>query len=115
MRLSPVDPRLHVFQATIARAHLNAGRYTEASLWAERALHNKPNDGNALRVLAASSAHAGHMEKARQAIARYLQLAPDWSLTEVKNWDSPYRRPDDYAKLVDGLRKAGLAEQQGFA
>ena len=38
MRLSPLDPRLFVWQFYTALAHLCAGRYDDAALWAERSV-----------------------------------------------------------------------------
>jgi hypothetical protein len=45
MRLSPLDPRLFVWQFYTALAHLCAGRYDDAALWGERALRGQPNWG----------------------------------------------------------------------
>ena len=38
MRLSPLDPLMYLAQSGIAFAHFFAGRYDEASSWAEKAL-----------------------------------------------------------------------------
>jgi TolB-like protein len=40
MRLSPLDPQLYMMQAATAFAHFFAGRYDEASSWAEKALRS---------------------------------------------------------------------------
>ena len=61
MRLSPLDPLMFVMQNGIAFAHFFAGRYDEASSWAEKALREDPNYLPAVRVLAASSALAGRL------------------------------------------------------
>ena len=42
MRLSPLDPLIFVAQSGIAVAHFFAGRYDEASSWAEKALREQP-------------------------------------------------------------------------
>src|SRR5262249_14619374 len=41
MRLSPFDPRIPLMQAAIAAAHFVAGRYTDASIWAEKAIEER--------------------------------------------------------------------------
>ena len=43
MRLSPLDPFMFVAQNGIALVHFYAGRYEEASSWAEKALREVPD------------------------------------------------------------------------
>jgi hypothetical protein len=42
-------------------------------------------------------------------MARLREIAPAMRVSTVKEWQ-PFRRPDDLARLEDGLRKAGLPE-----
>jgi hypothetical protein len=88
--------------------HFFAGRYREASSWAERSIqeHISPV---ALRVLAASLALAGKLEEARDAAVRLMQLSPALRVSHIKTL-IPIRRPDDLARLEEGLRLAGLPE-----
>ena len=109
MRLSPLDPLSFRTRAAVAFAHFVAGRYDESSLWAEKALQEKSNYLPALRELAASKALAGRDAEAKAAMARLRELAPAMRVSNVKQWQ-PFRRPDDLARLEDGLRKAGLPE-----
>ena len=109
MRLSPLDPNAFSTQAGAASAHLFAGRYDEASSWAERSLREQPGHTPPLRVLAASSALAGRLEDAHAAIARLRQLEPAFRISDLRD-RTPLRRPQDLATLADGLRKAGLPE-----
>jgi tetratricopeptide (TPR) repeat protein len=81
MRLSPLDPFVFRAYAGLACAHLLAGRYEEASLWAEKALQRRPNLLVAVREAAASHALAGRLPQAQNAMAqlRHFQfngLAP---------------------------------------
>jgi len=62
-----------------------------------------------LRVLAASMALAGKLEEAREAAVRLMQLVPALRVSHVKEL-IPIRRPDDLARLEEGLRLAGLPE-----
>ncbi|TIV29413.1 MAG: adenylate/guanylate cyclase domain-containing protein [Mesorhizobium sp.] len=64
MRMSPVDPLMFDMQNAAAVAHLFAGRFEEASTWAERSLREKPDFLPSLRFAAASYAHAGRTEEA---------------------------------------------------
>ena len=43
MRLSPLDPEMYRMQAGTALAHLFAGRFDEASSWAEKAFRDLPS------------------------------------------------------------------------
>ncbi len=110
MRLSPRDPILFRMQGATASAHFFAGRYDEASSWAEKALRENPNLQQALRVAAASHALAGRLEEAQKAIARMRQLDPDLRISNLKDRLPTFRRPEDFARYVEGLRKAGVPE-----
>jgi Flp pilus assembly protein TadD len=93
----------------VALAHFVAGRYDEASLWAAKALQARPNFLPAIRDLAASKALAGRDSEAQATMAHLRKLAPAMRVSAVKEW-LPFRRPDDLARMEDGLRKAGLPE-----
>jgi tetratricopeptide (TPR) repeat protein len=110
MRLSPLDPILFRMQGAIASAHLFAGRYDEASSWAEKALRENPNLQQALRVAAASHALAGRLEEAQKAGARVRLLNPDLRISNMKDLLPAFRRPEDLARYLEGLRRAGLPE-----
>jgi len=109
MRLSPLDPALYNMHVGMAFAHFLAGRYDEASSWAQKALHEQPNYPTANRILAASYALAGHLGEAQQAMSRLRQLDPERRISNLSDV-LPVRRPEDLAKFADGLRKAGLPE-----
>lgn len=110
MRLSPLDPAFHAMQAAVASAHFFAGRYDEASSWAERALREQPNNLDVIGLLAMSDALAGRVEKARTGMTRLVQLSPGRRLSNINDRLPPYRRPEDRAKVLEAARKAGLPE-----
>ena len=110
MRLSPRDPLMFTMQGVTAVAHFYAGRYEEAATWAEKAYWERPNILATLRIAAASNALAGRPEEAQKALSRALELDPDMRLSNLKERIGPFQRPEDYAKGVDALRKAGLPE-----
>ena len=109
MRLSPLDPTQYQMHVGTGFAHLLAGRFDEASSWAERALREEPDYLPAAAVTAASHALAGRLEVAQQAMARLRQINPRLRLSNLKDW-FPIRRPEHFTKWADGLRKAGLPE-----
>jgi len=109
MRLSPLDPNAFSTQAGMASAHFFAGRYDEASSWADRSLREQPSHTPPLRVLAAISALMGQLEDAHAAIARLRQLEPAFRISDLRD-RTARRRPEDLATFADGLRRAGLPE-----
>jgi len=110
MRLSPLDQRLFAWQFYTAMAHLHAGRYDDASLWVEKALRDRPNHFAVLRIAAAAHALSGHIAEAHQLVARLRQLNPQLRLSNLRDIMPPLRRPEDRAKHMEGLRKAGLPD-----
>ena len=109
MRLSPLDPMSFRTMGAMAFAHFVAGRYDEASAWAEKALRERAYYLPAIRDLAAAKALSGRDSEAQAAMAHLRELAPTMRVSSVKEW-LPFRRPGDLARLEDGLRKAGLPE-----
>jgi TolB-like protein/class 3 adenylate cyclase len=108
IRLNPFDPALARMKASVAYGHFFAGRYIEASTWAEKSLQEEVNPV-ALRVFSASMALAGRLEEARGAVGQLLQLNPALRVSEIKRM-IPIRRPENLARLEEGLRLAGLPE-----
>ena len=78
MRLSPLDPLTFIVQMGTAFAHFFAGRYDDASSWAEKALREKPEYHPALRVAAAANALAGRMDEAHSAIVVCWACSVAW-------------------------------------
>jgi tetratricopeptide (TPR) repeat protein len=74
IRLSPVEPFMPSIRGGIAFAHFIIGDDDKACSLAERLLREKPDYHVALRVIAASSAHAGRLAEAQNAIARLCQI-----------------------------------------
>jgi TolB-like protein/class 3 adenylate cyclase len=108
MRLDPLAPGLFYMQSSIAYGHFFAGRYGEASSWAERSIQEHISAAG-LRVLSASLALAGKLEEARDAAIRLMHFDPALRVSQIKGM-IPIRRPDDLVRLEGGLRLAGLPE-----
>jgi tetratricopeptide (TPR) repeat protein len=109
IRLSPLDPELFRIQCGMALAHFFAGRFDAASVWAEKAVGNLPSFLAAVSVVAASHALAGRVDKAKQAMQRMRALDPSLRISNLEEW-LPIHRPEDLARLVEGLRLAGLPD-----
>ena len=100
---------MFAIQGAVAFAHFLAGRYDEASLWAERASSEQPDFLLPVVAAAASNALAGRLEEAHKAIEHLHNLHPTLRISNLEEL-TPFRKPQDLARLVEGLRKAGLPE-----
>src|SRR5262245_43347509 len=108
LRLNPADPHSYSMYSVLALAHFFAGRDTDALSWAEMAVREKdfllPNC-----IAAASNALAGRLADAKRAMERVRQLDPPLRISSLPIL-FPLRRPEDLARLAEGLRLAGLPE-----
>jgi adenylate cyclase len=109
MRLSPLDPIIAYAQAGTAHAHFFAGRYDEASSWARMPLRELPDFLPALRIAAVSDAAAGRLDSAERTMTRMRQVDPTRRISNLADVLGPYR-PEEFAKYIEGVRKAGLPE-----
>jgi len=109
MRLSPFDPLSCRLQAATATAHFLLGHYDEAASWADKALQEQPSYLSALQVSAASHALAGRALESERAMTCLRKADP---ALRASNFGSrlALRRPEDVARLSEGLRLAGLPE-----
>ena len=107
MRLSPHDAQMFGLQAATAFGHFFAGRYGEASAWAQAAIRERPGFLVATCIAAASAALAGRSAEAAKAMERLRRLNP---ALRIANLDGllPFRRPDDRILWSEALRAAGL-------
>ena len=60
--------------------------------------------------LASAYGQMGQFEEAREAWREALRVNPAYSL-EHRRKVLPYKNPEDFEKIIDGLRKAGLPEE----
>lgn len=109
IHLSPVDAFMFAWQSAGSYAFFSQGRYEEALSWAEKALRERPGYLPAARMIVASAALAELPERSETSVIRLRELEPTLRVSNLSN-QIPYRRPEDLARLADGLRKAGLPE-----
>jgi TolB-like protein len=107
MRLSPQDPQMFAMRAAAGVAHFVAGRTEEALLGAEAALREQPNFLVGMSLAAASGGLAGRLDEAGRAMAHLRQLNPELGMSSVQEL-LPFRRPQDFERWAEGLRRAGL-------
>ncbi len=94
-------------KGAVAFAHFLAGRCDEASSWAERASREQPDFLLPVVAAAASHALAGRLAEAHKAIEHLHDLHPTLRISNLDDL-TPFRKPQDLARLKEGLRKAGL-------
>jgi adenylate cyclase len=106
IRMSPVDPRMHLTFSGMGMAFIELGRFDEAIVVGKKAQRQNPSYSSAYRCLASAFAHLGRDAEAREAVARLLEVDPSFTISE---WIA--RGGYSNAKLlIEGLRKAGLPE-----
>ena len=105
MALNPYYPDLWLhFQA---QAMFQLGRYEDAVASLKRRLVRNPDTDVSRVLLAASYGHLGRFDEARVEWQEVFRINPDYSL-EYRRKVLPYKNPDDFERVVDGLRRAGL-------
>jgi TolB-like protein/class 3 adenylate cyclase/tetratricopeptide (TPR) repeat protein len=105
MALNPYYPDVYLhFQA---QATFQLRRYEEAIGILKRRLVRNPGTDVSRVLLAASYGHLGRFEEARHEWQEAFRVNPDYSL-EHRRKVLPYKNPDDFELIVDGLRQAGL-------
>ena len=113
-RLDPLDSSLRRNLAYLI-AYFGVGDYEKVVDWTARILRESPNVAPALRHRAASLALLGRTDEARQVIARLLEHAPGYTVSEVRrhhefDMNGPFKGPGVAKSLYRGLRLAGLPE-----
>jgi adenylate cyclase len=106
IRMSPVDPRLHLTFAGMGAVFVELRRFDEAIVAGRKAQRHNPSYSPAYRCLASAFAHLGRDAEAREAAARVLELDPSFTISA---WIARGGQSNSKV-LIEGLRKAGLPE-----
>ena len=108
LRLSPNDPQIFLIHDAMCAVHFCTGRYEESLNSAARALR-----GRSLPLVeymaVASAAHLGRAEEATRRLAA-IAKAPGLRISALREKFPELRRPEDFDRLAEGLRQAGLPE-----
>ena len=108
-RGSPRDPERFVWFLGIMNAHFAAERYEECVEAAEQAILLQPNFFGAHFVMAGALPFLGRIEEAEKAVQKALKLMPRLTLRNTAR-NPMFVREKDVARMLEGLRKAGLRE-----
>jgi adenylate cyclase len=106
IRMSPVDPRLHLMLAGMGQALIELRRFDEAVTAGKKALRQSPSFSGAYCCLASALVHLGRDTEAREAAARLLEVDPDFTISA---WIARGGQTNSML-MLEGLRKAGLPE-----
>jgi len=109
MRLSPRDPQAFSMQTALGFAHFAAGRHSDALMWAQSGMRERPAIPITAYLAAASAALAGDMELAHEIAAQVLRLVPDFKISKLERLVG-HLRPEDFRRWREGLGLAGLPE-----
>jgi TolB-like protein/class 3 adenylate cyclase/tetratricopeptide (TPR) repeat protein len=110
IRLNPRDPQIGVTYNGMATAQFRLKRFAEAEKWARKALQELPDYQAALRALIASQALGGHVDQAKETLARYLRVDPKARVSTMRERFFPWLLAEAAEQHLDGFRIAGMPE-----
>jgi adenylate cyclase len=90
----------------VAIAQYYSGDYDAAVETARQVIRSYPDYPLTYRWLAAALGQLGRTEEAKEALEKAIAVAPASFDIYVRN-RVPWMRPEDHARMVEGLRKAG--------
>ena len=108
MALDPYFPSILLYFRALAAYQL--GRFPEAVGLLKRRILRNPETNSSRALLAAAYGQMGLVEEAREAWRELQRVNPDFSLDQRRTV-LPFKNPDDFERVVEGLRKAGIREQ----
>jgi adenylate cyclase len=106
MRLDPHYPDIVLH--FLAQANFSLGKYEIAAQQLLDRIARNPSTDASRMLLASCYGHLGRAEDARAVWAELLKVNPDFSLAQRARV-LPYKIPDDFQRIREGLAKAGLS------
>jgi adenylate cyclase len=107
LTLDPLNARDAQDFSGVAVGNFYLKNFDEAAEWAKRGATKNPEHTASLRYLAASLAHAGRLDEAKEVVKTLLARQPNSSLSRSREGKS-LRHPWMIDLYIDGLRLAGL-------
>jgi adenylate cyclase len=109
LRLEPRGPNLAFRLQHVAIGYYYLRVYEDAVEAFEHAIRSYPEIPLTYRWLAAALGQAGRSDEAKVALENAVAVAPDTFDLYVRQ-RAPWMRSEDYAHMLEGLRKAGWSE-----
>jgi adenylate cyclase len=104
IRLDPRNPNMNMYLLNITISYYLSHEYDAAV--ERRGIRSYPDFSYLYRWLAAALGQIGRIEEAKEALAKAIAMAPTAFDMFVRR-RVPWHRPEDYAHMLEGLRKAG--------
>ncbi|MEX2200560.1 MAG: BTAD domain-containing putative transcriptional regulator [Dongiaceae bacterium] len=114
LRLDPRYANNASLLADMALSYLQLKQFEDSVTYARKAVSIRPDYGRVYHRLAASLAHLGYIEEARDTLERARALEPGFSEQTVRA-TYPFRNPEHLEILLSGLRLAGLEAEEAVA
>jgi adenylate cyclase len=118
LRLDPHSGGVWFFHQALCRNHNLLGRWEQAIASCDKAIAANPEITDTLVDLAAANAWTGRDKEAKDAVARLGKARPGFTLQKLWPEDQITDNPDfkaQFARIVEGLRKAGLPDEPASA
>jgi adenylate cyclase len=111
IRISPQDGLLNIWYYQMCHAHTHLRNWSETISWCSRSIARGPY-WIAYVDLATAYAWTGRDGEAHEAVEKLLELMPGYTVQKWANagWSDNPRFLEEYAYIVEGLRRAGLPE-----
>ena len=112
LRLSPRDPTVSEWQFYMCHLHTHLAQWEQAIEWCGKSIASGRANMFPFVDLAAANAWAGHDKEAKETVAQLRKLYPDFTVQTWAgiHWSDDPTFNEQYARIVGGLRKAGLPE-----
>ena len=109
--LSPYDPHRFFFDTALIMPHLLLGDYPRAVESGQRAIALNPGFSSAYKGCIAALGHLGRNDEAAELRTKLLALEPRFTVRDAAD-RSPMRRGEDLERYAEGLRRAGLPQDE---
>jgi adenylate cyclase len=112
LHLSPHDPSRNRWEFRICHAYAHMAEWEKAAEWCEKSIATNAGYWLPYVDLAAASGWLGREAEAKAAIAGLHKLMPGFTVQDWANikWSDDPQFQREYARIVEGLRKAELPE-----
>jgi len=109
LRLNPRDSWIGIAHLALAMVSFTARDFAEAARWAELAIQSEPAVPFRRAVMIACCAQMGDADRAARELATLNGFAPDFVASLLRGDVHVFRRTEDMATLLHGIRLAGAA------
>ena len=109
LRLEPIPPDIYV--QNLALVYFQTGDCKEALAACDKGLKRDPDHLSSRVIMAAVYGSCGREKEARKEASEVLRINPKFTVESFTK-NLPYKNPSDRDRTAQGLRKAGLQQEQ---